>query len=114
MWYVSFHGGNDADNNQTAQASATHGKKSGKKGGVNKVHAYADGSGQLITKDVLQKNIPGLTLRELRDIGFGPDGDLYVVNAYSQYSQILRFKGAANADGSHDFVGIFAAPSGAG
>jgi hypothetical protein len=100
MWYVTFHGGK------------TSAQQSSAKSGVNKVHAYDD-SGDLITKDVLPKNIPRVKLRELRGIGFGPDGDLYVVNAYRKYSQILRFRKAASADSWYDFVGIFAAPSAA-
>ncbi|MFL5801614.1 MAG: hypothetical protein ACJ8CR_07705 [Roseiflexaceae bacterium] len=110
MWYITFHGGDDdAESQPAAHARTASHKQATKKSGVNKVYAYDD-TGQLITKDVLPKHIPGVTLRELRGIAFGPDGDLYVVNAYWKYSQILHFKGAVNPDGSHDFVGIFAAP----
>jgi DNA-binding beta-propeller fold protein YncE len=38
---------------------------------------------------------------------FGPDTDLYVVNAYFEYSEVLKFKGALNKDGQHDFLGVF-------
>lgn len=107
MWYITFHGGTQALSTNTAPS------KQAKKSGVNTVHAYDD-NGQLMTKHVLPKSIDGVTLCELRGMIFGPDGDLYVVNSYWKYSQILHFKGAAKADGSHDFVGIFAAPPGAG
>jgi len=46
--------------------------------------------------------------RELRislALVFGLDRNLYVVNAYYQYSEVLKFKGGLNTDGQHDFVG---------
>jgi hypothetical protein len=33
---------------------------------------------------------------------------LYVVNAYFEYSEILKFKGELNKDEQHDFIGVFA------
>jgi hypothetical protein len=82
MWYITFHGGDD---------------------GVNDVHAYDD-SGELVVKHVLPKRPPR---RELRGIGFGPDGYLYVVNGYKKYSQILRYEGKP-CEGCHCFVDVFA------
>ena len=38
---------------------------------------------------------------------FGPDRNLYVVNAYFEYSEVLKFKGAPNQDGQHDFAEVF-------
>jgi DNA-binding beta-propeller fold protein YncE len=38
---------------------------------------------------------------------FGPDQNLYVVNAYFEYSEVLKFKGALNKDRQHDFAGVF-------
>ena len=48
-----------------------------------------------------------MTLRELRGFAFGPDKNLYVVNAYFEYSEVLKFNGALNKDGQHDFAGVF-------
>lgn len=102
MWYVTFHGGGCGSADEAGGADDKSGKS-----GVNKVHAYDD-DGNLITKDVLPTSIPGVTLCELRDIGFGPDGYLYVANSYSDYSQILRFSGAPDSSGTHAFVGVLA------
>ena len=85
MWYISFHGGDD---------------------GVNNIRAYDD-KGKLATKHVLAKCDDDPPRSELRKFAFGPDGDLYVVNGYKKYSQILRYKGKPNKDGGHDFVGVF-------
>src|SRR5207248_4164909 len=49
----------------------------------------------------------GVKLRELRGFAFGPDKDLYVVNAYFEYSEVVRFRGPLNKDGQHDFAGVF-------
>jgi DNA-binding beta-propeller fold protein YncE len=51
----------------------------------------------------------GVKLRELRGFAFGPDGNLYVANAFHDYSQVLRFKGSLNANGQHDFIDVFVA-----
>ena len=88
LWYVTFHGGD-----------AQH--------ALNNIHAYTtDGAeiGTALAKHTLPK---GVELRELRGFSFGPDGHLYVVNAYRDYSQILRFRGQPNADGQHEFVDVF-------
>ena len=102
MWYITFHGGQDDGSDGQGGAGAGQASKSG----VNKVHAYDD-DGQLITKDVLPASIPNVTLDELRGIGFGAAGYLYVVNSYSGDSQILYFTGAADSHGTHDFLGVF-------
>lgn len=89
-WYVTFHGGD-----------AKH--------ALNNIHAYTlDGAeiGTALAKHTLPK---GVTLRELRGFSFGPDGNLYVVNAYRDYSQVLRFRGQPNAEGQHEFVDVFVA-----
>jgi DNA-binding beta-propeller fold protein YncE len=87
-WYISFHGGD-----------ARH--------ALNNIHVYAtDGSEETTALNV--HSLPKDTaLRELRGFSFGPDGDLYVANAYRQYNQILRFKGHLNDAGQHDFVEVF-------
>ena len=48
-----------------------------------------------------------LDLRELRGFAFGPDGDLYVANAYKDASQVLRFAGKPGADGKHLFQKVY-------
>ena len=47
-------------------------------------------------------------LRELRGFAFGPDGDLYVANAYKDASQVLRFAGQPGPDGKHLFREVYA------
>ncbi len=48
-----------------------------------------------------------MELRELRGHIFGPDGDLYVANAFRNDSQILRFHGRLNREGKHEFREAF-------
>jgi DNA-binding beta-propeller fold protein YncE len=86
-WYISFHGGDE-------------------KVSLNNIHVYST-AGKKLRKALNKKTLPeGITLRELRGFVFGPDGNLYVVNAYFEYSEILKFKGALNKDGQHDFAGV--------
>ncbi len=88
VWYITFHGGSDNDD-------------------YNNIHVYdADGNkiNKALDKDSLTQNVD---LRELRGMTFGPDGDLYVVNAYKNYSQILRFQGTLDDDDQHEFVETF-------
>ena len=88
-WYVTFHGGDGA-------------------AAWNNIHRFTrDGKhlGSGLDKSTLP---PAVRLRELRGFQFGPDGDLYVANAYKDRSQILRFHGAPAAHGKHAFAGIFA------
>jgi hypothetical protein len=85
-WYVSFHGGEE-------------------KASFNNIHVYST-DGQESRKALNKESLPeGITLRELRGFVFGPDQNLYVVNAYFEYSEVLKFKGALNKDGQHDFMG---------
>src|SRR4030095_8406240 len=87
-WYVSFHGGEE-------------------KASLNKNHVYSS-DGEELRKALNKKSLPArINLRELRGFAFGPDQNLYVVNAYFEYSQILKFKGALNADAQHDFAEVF-------
>ena len=70
--YLSFHGGTGAGN-------------------WNNIHAYGvDGSkiGKVLDKSSLPKKVD---LRELRGFDLGPDGNLYVVNAFQNYSQVRDF-----------------------
>jgi WD40 repeat protein len=61
-----------------------------------------------LRKALNKESLPeGIKLRELRGFVFGPDHNLYVVNAYFEYSQVLKFKGALNESGQHDFCEVF-------
>lgn len=87
-WYVSFHGG-----------EARH--------DWNNLHAFSaagDHLGKLLAADDLPD---GSRLREVRGFAFGPDGDLYVANAWQDRSQILRFGGQADATGRHPCRAVF-------
>ena len=89
-WYVSFHGGADRHD-------------------VNAIHAFAaDGEplGPVLDAGDLP---PRAVLRELRGFAFGPDGNLYVANAFRDRSQILRFGGRPDDRGRHPFLDVFAA-----
>jgi len=87
-WYVSFHGGEEASS-------------------LNNIHVYST-DGKRLRKALNKKSLPaGIKLRELRGFIFGPDRNLYVVNAYFEYSEILKFNGTLNEDGRHDFAGVF-------
>jgi glucose/arabinose dehydrogenase len=87
-WYVSFHGGEE-------------------KAALNNIHVYST-DGKELRKALNKKSLPeGIKLRELRGFVFGPDQNLYVVNAYFEYSEVLKFKGAPNENGEHDFVEVF-------
>jgi hypothetical protein len=87
-WYITFHGG-DAPHTW------------------NNIHVF-DVEGKPIGKALDTHSLPeGLELRELRGFAFGPDGDLYVANAYKDASQVLRFAGQPDADGKHQFKEVF-------
>ena len=89
-WYISFHGG-DAD------------------GAWNNIHAF-DLNGAALGKRLATDHLPdGIRLRELRGFAFGPDGDLYVANAYRNASQILRFEGSLDSKGRHRFRDVYSA-----
>lgn len=90
VWYLSFHGGTERHSR-------------------NNIHIYS-ATGDELGKALNRKSLPGdIELRELRGFGFGPDRNLYVVNAYREASQILRFAGKTNPDGQHDFLDVFVA-----
>ena len=88
IWYCSFHGGDDA-------------------GEWNNIHAFSK-EGEHLGKVLETHDLPhAVALRELRGFAFGPDGDLYVANAWQGQSQVLRFRGERNARGRHDFREVF-------
>jgi glucose/arabinose dehydrogenase len=87
-WYVSFHGGEERST-------------------LNNIHVYSI-DGKKLRKALNKKSLPkGIKLRELRGFVFGPDQNLYVVNAYFEYSEVLKFKGTLNENGQHDFLETF-------
>ncbi len=87
-WYVSFHGGEE-------------------KASLNNIHVFST-EGKNLRKALNKKSLPEeIKLRELRGFVFGPDQNLYVVNAYFEYSEVLKFKGKPNENGQHDFVEVF-------
>jgi len=90
VWYLSFHGGTDRNSR-------------------NNIHVYSE-TGEELGKALNRRSLPDrVELRELRGFGFGPDHNLYVVNAYREASQILRFTGKVNPEGRHDFLDVFVA-----
>jgi hypothetical protein len=88
-WYITFHGGAEATT-------------------LNNIHVFSS-EGRHLRKALKKDSLPaGIALRELRGFTFGPDSDLYVANAFQDYSQILRFHGKPDGDGQHAFRDIFA------
>ncbi len=88
LWHLTFHGGTGRSD-------------------LNSIHVHsADGrhQGKALDRSSLP---PTLELRELRGHTFGPDGDLYVANAFQDYSQIIRFKGNPDSRGKHAFRAVF-------
>ena len=87
-WYISFHGGDE-------------------KTTLNNIHVYS-ADGQWIRKALNKDSLPqSVSLRELRGFTLGPDGNLYVVNAFNEFSQILRFRSEMNKHAQHDFIDVF-------
>ena len=103
-WYVTFHGG---------ESSGQHPHDKGGSRAWNNIHVFGlDGTplGKALDSHSLTDD---LELRELRGFAFGPDGDLYVANAYKDASQVLRFEGTPDADGRHRFREVFTERDGA-
>ena len=87
-WYISFHGG--TDNNE-----------------FNNIHVYSN-DGRELRKALDRDHLPpGVELRELRGFTFGPDGSLYVANAFREFSQVLRFDGKLDKQEQHRFTDMF-------
>lgn len=87
-WYISFHGGEEPH-------------------AWNNIHVF-DLAGQPLGKALATHALPhGLELREVRGFAFGPDGDLYVANAWRDASQVLRFGGEPGSDGRHPFREVY-------
>jgi DNA-binding beta-propeller fold protein YncE len=102
-WYVTFHGGESSSKEPHDQG----GSREARARTWNNIHVFAlDGTplGKALDTHTLPDD---LDLRELRGFAFGPDGDLYVANAYKDASQVLRFAGSPDADGKHPFQEVY-------
>jgi streptogramin lyase len=87
-WYLSFHGGEERKE-------------------LNNIHVYSQ-SGRELRKALDTDHLPAsVELRELRAHVFGPDGDLYIANAFRECSQILRFSRERDKHNQHRFHNIF-------
>ena len=87
-WYLTFHGGEGRSD-------------------LNSIHVYSS-EGQKLRKALDRASLPAdVELRELRGHTFGPDGDLYVANAFKDFSEILRFHGKRDSRGKHAFRDVF-------
>ena len=103
-WYVTFHGGESSSKEPHDQG----GSREARARTWNNIHVFAL-DGTPLRKALDTHTLPdGLDLRELRGFVFGPDGDLYVANAYKDASQVLRFAGKPGADGQHAFREVYA------
>jgi DNA-binding beta-propeller fold protein YncE len=104
VWYITFHGGESPgrhSQNKEHSAEAHHDT-------WNNIHVFGL-DGTPLGKALDTHNLPDdLVLRELRGFAFGPDGDLYVANAYKDASQVLRFAGQSGPDGRHRFREVYA------
>ena len=89
-FYLTFHGGTD-------------------KSEWNNIHAFTTSGDENNPPKVLDKDTLPTTvsLLELRGMTFGPDGHLYVANAYKGFSQILKFDGSLQTNGQHAFIEVF-------
>lgn len=88
-WYLTFHGSSVwAESNDVVAYDAAGNEL----GGVLETGAV---------------NEP--TLNELRDVTFGPDGNLWLANSFKNESLVLRFGAQPGADGKLPFLGTFVA-----
>jgi hypothetical protein len=103
-WYVTFHGGEAPERDRHGNRHSPEVRSRA----WNNIHVFAlDGTplGKALDTQTLPDD---LDLRELRGFIFGPDGDLYVANAYKDASQVLRFAGKPGAGGKHPFLETYA------
>jgi DNA-binding beta-propeller fold protein YncE len=104
MWYITFHGGESSKSHHRGNADSPKAESAA----WNNIHVFElDGTplGKALDTHSLPEKVD---LRELRGFAFGPDGDLYVANAYKDASQVLRFAGQRGPDGKHPFREVYA------
>jgi DNA-binding beta-propeller fold protein YncE len=104
VWYITFHGGESFKSHHRGKGDAA--EADGET--WNNIHVFGlDGTplGKALDTHTLPEEVD---LRELRGFAFGPDGDLYVANAYKDASQVLRFAGQRGPDGRHPFREVYA------
>jgi len=108
-WYITFHGGDSPE-----QDPPSKGESGAERFRAwNNIHVFGlDGTplGKALDTHSLPEKVD---LRELRGFAFGPDGDLYVANAYKDASQVLRFAGQPGPGGKHPFREVYAERHGA-
>ena len=103
-WYITFHGGESPRRDQRDKGDSREARARA----WNNIHGFAL-DGTPLGKALDTQTLPAdLALRELRGFAFGPDGDLYVANAYKDASQVLRFAGKPGDDGKHSFHEVYA------
>jgi hypothetical protein len=102
VWYITFHGGEPKGGDRCKKGSKDPDCVT-----WNNIHVF-DLEGRPLGKALETHALPGeLELRELRGFTFGPEGDLYVANAYKDASQVLRFAGKSGPDGKHAFREVY-------
>lgn len=74
---------------------------------INNLYALSP-SGSTLSKEVLD---PSQTYQELRGLTFGPDGRLYVCQAYKNASAVLAFGAPGNGSYTRPCDGAFVTPS---
>jgi DNA-binding beta-propeller fold protein YncE len=103
-WYITFHGGDSPK--QDARGKGELGAARSRT--WNNIHVFGL-DGTPLGKALDRRSLPvDVELRELRGFAFGPDGNLYVANAYKDASQVLRFAGTRGDDGKHRFREVYA------
>ena len=102
VWYITFHGGEPKRGERCKKGSSAPECDT-----WNNIHVF-DLAGNPLGKALAAHSLPdSLELRELRGFEFGPDGALYIANAYQDASQVLRFTGTVNAQSQHEFIDVF-------
>lgn len=74
---------------------------------IDNVYALSP-NGEIVSKAVLAGSGG---YQELRGMAFGPDGNLYVAQAYKKASLILQFGGAPDKSGTRKLLGSFVTPA---
>jgi hypothetical protein len=104
-FYVTFSG--EAVSHSDAKAGVADTAAAAKGPIINNVFQL-DSKGEVVSTQILGK----ADCRELRGLVFGPDGNLYVCQAFKKDSAILQFSGTSDkSSGQLKFLGDFATPA---